>query len=62
MHRCGKCGENPCPITTTIEGGMVISISMAYCDGCFKLLKITDNGDGTVTWHFGAEDPNEKRD
>ncbi len=56
MHRCEKCRENPCPITTTVVDGMIISSSMAYCDGCFKLLKTTNNGDGTITLHFGVDD------
>jgi hypothetical protein len=56
MHRCRKCGENPCPITTTVKDGVILSSSMAYCDDCFKLQGVTKNKDGTVTLHYGADD------
>ena len=53
--RCQRCGENPCPVSTTVRGGMVISSSMAYCDTCFKLLSVKKVGPNLVEWHFGPD-------
>lgn len=61
MHRCMKCGENPCPITTTFNEGYIMQTSMAYCDNCFKMKSWKDNGDGTSTIEFGVDDSDEGR-
>jgi hypothetical protein len=58
-HRCEKCLENPCPILTEVIDGIVYSSSMAYCGDCWKVIKVIDNGDGTITICYGVY-PNEK--